>query len=1066
MTDKRYVYTDVSVYGGTAYISAFDKVTNQKVILQEKSFPNLTLFRETSKESKYKSLVGNKSLEKIDFESIADYKNYLKDIGRPDIGSGLKLYGDYSLDRRWISSYYGDTEINFEAHYINVGFWDIETIVTPGRVDAEEARNRITSMVLYATRSKTFYIFSDKKIAKKYFNEDPECTSGKYNFKFFAFTPDILGEYKMIKRFFKVLNQEEKIDVLSAYFGNLFDFPYIYNRLERLLNMQEIIDLDDTFTTRDVSPLRFAYKSKKHDEEEDSKFKKREVSKINIKGIQLIDYFEIYKKYTDKKPESWKLDHIAELELGKRKVKLEGGFMKNYNNDYDKYVYYNYIDVKLLLDLDTKLNFLGLHFDISYICKENYEDSLGTIKKWESIFYTHLYPKNIILNPSVEKPKRNYLGGYTHEPIPGIYYYPVSFDLNSLYPHLVMQYYVSPETIASIDQVLKLYPDNETLKKLIDIRTELEIVSKAYPYDKIAVGKAYDDFADRLIAKEFDLSFLKEHNLVMTPSIEFFRKDENAIFPYFMDYYYSKRKIVKNEGIKFEQIFKELSKYKENSKEYKSIIEHELAPLTSECLGLNKEETIEFLQIKSHKLDMRQLAFKILLNSGYGVFGNNFFRFFDMRIAKSITAAGRLAIRSLIKHSEEKLTEVYEDFSGKKLDKKSKFFAYSDTDSCYYSLMKLIPCVIYMYKNIIKTSMKEFNNIDLTDDFFEDITTKFEEKTDPIIKEWFKPHDMMRNNGLLYSVVSLIFDKNDAKEMYAKLTADGYNILYRRKGNGDTVHCFIKYQVGIEDELKKKYTNIKKIFKTSPYDDFLNYVVQDIINENFKDLALYMNAKQKMVMKRESICINAIWVGKKNYILNVVDKEGVKYDEPKIKITGIIKSTAPKLVRNDVKNFLTTLLSYDNIYDKDVKLVLDEHIDKFKTMFMTLEPQYVGISISVNDIDKHLDEGGNIKKGCPIQSSSAIAYNNYILKHSLIEFEPINEGEKMKYFYLKDKNKFGLASVGCKDDGLPEAFWSEIDMDRMLEKGYYSLYNTILKSIDLDLSYKYKTDTIEDLFGL
>jgi DNA polymerase elongation subunit (family B) len=651
-------YTNVFENRNKIYLTYYETETGEKKTAILDKIKNLSLYSPTKEDSEYKSLVGNISLKKMNFTSIKDYNEYLtqyKDV------SGISVFGEFSLDKKWINSYYVN-EPHFDYNLLNIGFFDIETTVSDGNPDPDNTPERITSIVLYATKSNTYYVLCDKKIDGKYFSEEEYAES---NIKFYYFSPDLEGEYSMLKTFAYLINDLEKIDVLSAYFGNLFDFPYIYNRTAKVVfeYNKKHRDVKDKFSESNLSPFGVAYKTSR--------------GNIYIQGIQLLDFFELYKKYSRGTPDSWKLDFIAEKELGVGKIKLEGGFMYVYEHDYEKYVYYNYIDVKRLKQLDDKLSFMNLHGELTYLAKQNFEDTLSPVRTWESILYGYLDKKNIQINPRKNNIKKKYLGGYTHDPILDFYNYILSFDLNSLYPHLIMMYYISPETLITEKEILKMFPNNETLIQLLDIKKELERISDEVPYDKKIVGQAYDKFADRIINREFDLSFLRDANITMSPSIEFFRKDEDAILPYFMKHFYDMRKIVKKEMLEIQDEIENLQKVKNKKKE--------LDRLKGRFKELEKLDKIADVIVKMKEMakrrSLKEQAFKILLNSAYGAFGNNYFSLFSLSLAKSITSGGRLAIRSLIKTIENKLRAFYKDISGMEWEGKD-FFIYSDTDSC------------------------------------------------------------------------------------------------------------------------------------------------------------------------------------------------------------------------------------------------------------------------------------------------------------------------------------------------------------------------------------------------
>lgn len=654
-------YVDVSHNRGTLSISYYDMETKQKKVATIKKFKNLNLFLKTNKESEYKSFVGNYNLAPISFENIYKYNEYLYEYS--DV-SGVEIFGDFPVTKTWISSYYNG-EIQFDFDLINVGYFDIETTITNRsrsiQQGVDDADERITSMVLYATKSKKYYVLTDKPITGKYFTDEDYADAEEIIFH--SFTPDTAGEIAMMEKFIEILNEIEHIDILSAYFGNIFDFPYIYNRIAKLAQEKKFLNIRSDISEKKLSPLKRAYKTSR--------------GKLYIQGIQLIDFFELYEKYTYGSLESWKLDFIAQKELGVGKIELEGGFMHVYEHDYEKYAYYNYVDVKRLRELDEKLEFMNLHCEVSYLAKQNFEDTLSPVRTWESILYNTLKERNLIFNPSRFHVKKKYVGAYTHEPDARFYNYIFSYDLNSLYPHLFMKYYISPETLLSEADVRAMFPGVKELDTIFELKRELEEISNELPYNKKTVGKAYDRVGDMLINQEIDLSFLQGTNITMAPSLEFFKKDENAVMPYLMKTFYDMRKVIKRKKLDMEDDIEIFQNRKDKKKELQRLKEKYMELLEVEKIG----DLVDRMKILAKRWGLKEKAYKILLNSVYGAFGSVYFRFFDIRIAKSITAGGRLAIRSLIFSVERELRRFYEEYSGKSWEGE-KFFIYSDTDSC------------------------------------------------------------------------------------------------------------------------------------------------------------------------------------------------------------------------------------------------------------------------------------------------------------------------------------------------------------------------------------------------
>ena len=184
----------------------------------------------------------------------------------------------------------------------------------------------------------------------------------------------------------------------------------------------------------------------------------------DVKGIAQLDYLDLYKKFTYKAQESYRLDYIASVELGQKKLDHSefDTFKDFYTNGWQKFVEYNIVDVELVDRMEDKMKLIELAITMAYSAKTNYSDVFSQVRMWDVIIYNYLKNKNIVIPPNIRSNKDGkYEGAYVKEPIPGKYDWVVSFDLNSLYPHLIMQYNISPETLleerhpsVTIDKIL------------------------------------------------------------------------------------------------------------------------------------------------------------------------------------------------------------------------------------------------------------------------------------------------------------------------------------------------------------------------------------------------------------------------------------------------------------------------------------------------------------------------------------------------------------------------------------------------------------------------------------
>ena len=251
-----------------------------------------------------------------------------------------------------------------------------------------------------------------------------------------------------------------------------------------------------------------------------------------IQGIAALDYFDLYRKFTYSAQESYRLDHIAFVELGEQKTGNPfETFREWYTKDYQSFIEYNINDVELVDKLEDKMKLIELSLTMAYDAKVNYTDVLGSVRYWDILIYNHLREKNIVIPQKIKAEKvEKFEGAYVKDPIVGMHKWVMSFDLNSLYPHLIMQYNISPET-------------------LVNSNDELE-----------------EGMVDRILEGKITTS--KEH--CMTPNGALFRKDKRGFLPEIMETMYNDRVKFKRlllearqkyEDTKNPQLLKDISKY-------------------------------------------------------------------------------------------------------------------------------------------------------------------------------------------------------------------------------------------------------------------------------------------------------------------------------------------------------------------------------------------------------------------------------------------------------------------------------------------------------------------------
>ena len=419
-------YTHVYMRGNKIYVRGYQ---NGKPFKEEEHYQPYLFEYVPNQNSKYKSLDG-RPVRRRDFRSIKEARDYVKlmeDVSNKQM-FGTTLYQYVYLN----DEFSGDVE--YDPSVISVVSIDIETPTDQGFPDPTVAETPVSNITI--SKNGKIVVFG----CEYYKVKEP-------NVYYFL----CKNEEEMLRKFLMVWNDEDWApDVLTGWNIDGFDVPYLYNRITKLLGENE---------ARKLSPWRMV-------EAREVKMKSGEVKIIyDLVGIAVLDYLELYKKFSFTNQESYKLDHIANIVLGESKLDYSeyNSLYDFYKKDYERFVDYNIHDTVLVERLEDKLGMIKQVFALAYDAKVNYNDVLTTTRQWDIIIHNYLMKDNIVV-PFFSAFKEDFtlVGGYVKEVQTGMHKWVVSFDLNSLYPHLIMQYNISPETfvgrqrnVPSIDNIIK-----------------------------------------------------------------------------------------------------------------------------------------------------------------------------------------------------------------------------------------------------------------------------------------------------------------------------------------------------------------------------------------------------------------------------------------------------------------------------------------------------------------------------------------------------------------------------------------------------------------------------------
>jgi DNA polymerase elongation subunit (family B) len=404
-------YTSVCLLGDDILIRGYEH--GDPVQYREKSRPTLFLVPNAQqKTSKYRTLDGRYAFPK-QFDGAREAREFIKTY---EGASGLEVHGYERYVYQHIAQKW-QGEIDYDMSKMKIWTIDIEVACENGFPDVQASAEEMLCITM------------------KNFNTKETITWGTREF---VAPKDIeyrvfWTEQEMLRDFHSWWNQNTP-DIITGWNNNLYDIPYICRRIERVLGEK---------WKKSLSPWNRVI-------DREIKMMGRTNIAYEITGVAILDYLDLYKKFTYTNQESYRLDHIAMVELGDKKLDHSEfeNFKDFYTSDWQRFVEYNIHDVNLVDMLEDKMKLIELAVTMAYDAKVNLEDVYSQVRMWDTLIYNDLKGRNIVVPPRLTTKKDDkYAGAYVKEPIPGSYDWVVSFDLNSLYPHLIMQYNISPETL-------------------------------------------------------------------------------------------------------------------------------------------------------------------------------------------------------------------------------------------------------------------------------------------------------------------------------------------------------------------------------------------------------------------------------------------------------------------------------------------------------------------------------------------------------------------------------------------------------------------------------------------
>ena len=523
---------------------------------------------------------------------ISLYGDKLKRINKWDKEQPDLFESDVNPEIRVLVDNYTNSDDVSSGHRTMI--FDIEVEVTTGFPDIEKAENRITAIGFNDPLTDEYFCYVLDTTNKLKLENDTSIDIIKSFF----------DEYDLLNAFF-MKYMEIQPTILTGWNVEFFDIPYLYNRACNVLG-KNVADL--------LSPIQNV---------QWSDFSKR----YKIAGVSILDYLQLYKRFTFSEKSSYRLDAIGEYEVGEKKVEYEGTLNDLYENDLNKFVQYNLQDVKLVKKLDDKLDFIEIARGLAHLGHVPYEDVFMSSRYLEGAILVYLKKQNIVAPNKPPRPKKfsndKFVGAYVQDPIKGKHNWVYDLDITSMYPSCIMSLNISPET---------------KIGKLEGWSPEEFIRGKKKTYSITNDEKLLGRFTETELK-----GYLENRSIGIATNGVMYRTDKDGLLPALLRKWFDER-------VEYRKLSKKF--FEDGDKE------------------------------KSDYFDRRQYLQKVLLNSLYGVLGLPVFRFYDLDNAEAVTYTGQ----SLIKFTKKIANNYYNN----ELNDKENYCIYIDTDSVFYSALPLI----------------------------------------------------------------------------------------------------------------------------------------------------------------------------------------------------------------------------------------------------------------------------------------------------------------------------------------------------------------------------------------
>ena len=588
-----------------------------------------TLYIPTQKKSTLHAPDGT-SVEPIQPGSMNDCYMFFQQYKGVD---NFRIYGNINYEYAYINETY-PTHIDYDIKDIVICNIDIEVESKLGFSDAKDAANEITAITMKCSTDGIFHVFACKPFDAISYNMEHQDSVINYH--------QSTDEIDLLEQFLDLWETIEP-DIVTGYNIRMYDIPYIVNRISRIMSSDDAKRLSPWNTIKENTVNIFG---------------KPEVV-YDVAGLCVLDYLLIYRKNVLEPRESYRLDYIAEVELGERKIDYSeyGNLQALYENDFKKFIEYNIHDVRLVDRIDAKRKLIELQLIVAYHAHVNYVDVLSQVRTWDTLICNHLLAKGVVIPQRTETSKdTQFTGAFVMKPHIGMHEWVASFDVRALYPMIMRTLNIGMETKLPVK---KLTPEMRQYRGYIDknlMVADEDGKMNVNPEAIIAgiTDPLWEHFADEDVAVS-----------------------ANAIF------YHREPKSFYSELI--EELFQNRLDYKAKLKKVKKALSELKTPAATatdiECAAYATQKTE--LDTQASIYDLKQHATKIMLNSLYGACGNEYFRFFDVNNAEAVTTTGQFIIQFVGRGIDAYLNK-------KMGTTNQRYVVYSDTDSIYVTLKTVV----------------------------------------------------------------------------------------------------------------------------------------------------------------------------------------------------------------------------------------------------------------------------------------------------------------------------------------------------------------------------------------